>query len=56
MLRTRATWPWCTPAAGLRVADRLETRPRHSRVRNTGDPFHAARAGEVTSLWRLTAV
>ncbi|MER7403918.1 class I SAM-dependent methyltransferase [Streptomyces sp. NPDC000070] len=39
--------------AGLRVLDRLDTRPRHSRVRDTDDPLHAARAAEVTSLWRL---
>ncbi|MEU6762979.1 class I SAM-dependent methyltransferase [Streptomyces sp. NPDC046853] len=40
-------------AAGLRVADRLDTRPRHSRATDPADPLHAARAAEVTSLWRL---
>jgi methylase of polypeptide subunit release factors len=39
--------------AGLRVVDRLDTRPRHARVRDTDDPLHAVRAAEVTSLWRL---
>lgn len=55
-LRDRGALPAAIAAAGLRVADRLDTRPRHSRVRDTGDPLHAARTGEVTSLWRLTAV
>ena len=41
--------------AGLRVVGRLDTRPRHARVRDTGDLLHAARAAEVTSLWRLAA-
>ncbi|MFG2497626.1 methyltransferase [Streptomyces sp. NPDC048441] len=42
-------------AAGLRVADRLDIKPRHSRASDPTDPLHAARAAEVTSLWRLTA-
>ncbi|MGW6054699.1 methyltransferase [Streptomyces sp. NPDC055189] len=42
-------------AAGLRVAERLDTRPRHPRASDPADPLHAARAAEVTSLWRLTA-
>ncbi|MGE6730290.1 methyltransferase [Streptomyces sp. NPDC059900] len=40
-------------AAGLRVADRLDIRPRHPRAADPADPLHAARAAEVTSLWRL---
>ncbi|WP_114854782.1 class I SAM-dependent methyltransferase [Brachybacterium sp. YJGR34] len=40
-------------AAGLRVVDRTDTRPRHPRARDSSDPLHAARAAEVTSLWRL---
>lgn len=43
-------------AAGLEVIDRLDTKPRHGRVDDADDLFHAARAGEVTSLWRLRAV
>ncbi|MFG2648760.1 methyltransferase [Streptomyces sp. NPDC048436] len=43
-------------AAGLRVADRLDTKPRHPRASDPTDPLHTARAAEVTSLWRLTAV
>lgn len=40
-------------AAGLRVLDKLDTRPHHRRTRATDDPLHAARAAEITSLWRL---
>ncbi|MFH8660991.1 methyltransferase [Streptomyces afghaniensis] len=52
-LRTRAELLTAVEAAGLRVVDRLDTRPRHARVRDRHDPLHAARAAEVTSLWRL---
>jgi methylase of polypeptide subunit release factors len=41
--------------AGLRVLGRIDTRPRHSRATDTADPLHAARAAELTSLWRLGA-
>lgn len=40
--------------AGLTVAGKLETKPRHQRAANSGDPLHAARARERTILWRLT--
>ncbi|MFE7190543.1 methyltransferase [Kitasatospora sp. NPDC057541] len=60
-LRSRADLHAAFAAAGLRVAGRLDTRPRHPRAtgatRRTGvrdiDPLGAARAAEVTSLWRL---
>ncbi len=39
--------------AGLAVIDRIDVRPNHPRVGDTDDPLHAARAAEVTSLWRL---
>lgn len=52
-LRTRDELPARIEAAGLRVVDRLDTRPSHPRVRDAADPLYAARAGEVTSLWRL---
>ncbi|MFC8124264.1 methyltransferase [Streptomyces sp. NPDC057302] len=42
-------------AAGLHVAGRLDARPQHPRASDATDPLHAARAAEVTSLWRLTA-
>lgn len=41
--------------AGLRVAGRVDTRPVHPRASDPADPLHAARAAEVTSLWRLAA-
>ncbi len=40
-------------SAGLRVLDRIDTLPRHPRAHDAEDPLHAARAGEITSLWRL---
>jgi SAM-dependent methyltransferase len=40
-------------AAGLTVVDRLDVRPSHPRASDATDPLHAARAAEVTSLWRL---
>ena len=39
--------------AGLQVLGRVDTRPSHARVTDAADPLHAARAAEVTSLWRL---
>ncbi|MDT7845767.1 class I SAM-dependent methyltransferase [Streptomyces justiciae] len=52
-LRSRSELLTGIEAAGLRVVDRLDIRPRHPRARDTTDPLHAARAAEVTSLWRL---
>jgi SAM-dependent methyltransferase len=52
-LRTRAELLAMIEAAGLSVADRLDTRPRHPKAADEDDPLHAARAAEVTSLWRL---
>ena len=40
-------------AAGLEVRGRLEARPQHPKAADASDPLHAARAAEVTSLWRL---
>ncbi|MFG3007493.1 methyltransferase [Streptomyces calvus] len=53
-LRTRAHLLDAVRAAHLRVVDRIDTRPRHRRSRDTTDPLHAARRAETTSLWRLT--
>lgn len=53
-LRTRAELLAEFDRAGLRVAARLDVAPRHNRPADTADPLHAARAAEVTSLWRLT--
>ncbi|QYG03489.1 MULTISPECIES: class I SAM-dependent methyltransferase [Massilia] len=41
--------------AGLEVVARHDTRPVHPRASDPDDPLHAARAKEVTSLWRLRA-
>jgi len=42
-------------AAGLEVAGGIEAAPSHPRSRDQGDPLHAARSAEVTSLRRLVA-
>jgi SAM-dependent methyltransferase len=52
-LRRRAELLAAFHAAGLKVADRRDVRPRHPRTSDATDPLHAARAAEVTSLWRL---
>lgn len=39
--------------AGLVVLGRLDTRPNHPKAHDSADPLHAARAAELTSLWRL---
>jgi len=41
--------------AGLEVVARLDTKPVHRKAADADDPLHAARAAEVTSLWRLRA-
>ncbi|MFE6866367.1 methyltransferase [Kitasatospora sp. NPDC057692] len=63
-LRSRADLRTAFAAAGLRVVGRLDTRPRHRRATEAAprtdvravDPLRAARAAEVTSLWRLAPV
>lgn len=52
-LRPRAELSAAFDAAGLKVVDRLDTRPVHRRAADPDDPLHEARAAEVTSLWRL---
>jgi len=52
-LRTRDELQGWIAQAGLRVAGRIDTRPRHARAADASDPLHAARAAEITSLWRL---
>jgi methylase of polypeptide subunit release factors len=54
-LRSRETLLAAFDAAGLNVLGRLDTRPTHPRATDDSDPLHAARAAEVTSLWRLAA-
>jgi methylase of polypeptide subunit release factors len=54
-LRSRATLLAMFAAAGLQVLGRIDTKPTHPRAADETDPLHAARAAEITSLWRLTA-
>ena len=52
-LRPREQLMGWIEAAGLKVIDRIDVRPTHPRASDATDPLHAARAAEVTSLWRL---
>lgn len=52
-LRTRDELLAMIERAGLEVAGRSDTQPRHRKSRDLTDPLHDARAREVTSLWRL---
>ncbi|MFL6672819.1 MAG: methyltransferase [Massilia sp.] len=52
-LRTREQLLGWIGAAGLEVAGRIDARPTHPKASDPSDPLHAARALEVTSLWRL---
>jgi methylase of polypeptide subunit release factors len=54
-LRSRAELLALFDAAGLRVVERIDTRPTHPKAADATDPLHAARAAETTSLWRLAA-
>ncbi len=52
-LRTRDELLALFEAAGLQVVGRMDVQPHHPKVSDATDPLHAARAAEVTSLWRL---
>ncbi|TXI19155.1 MAG: class I SAM-dependent methyltransferase [Nitrosomonas sp.] len=54
-LRTREELLNAIDAAQLKVLGKSDVKPHHPRVADTGDPLHAARAAELTSLWRLAA-
>lgn len=54
-LRTREHLLGWVAGAGLQVLGRIDVRPRHGKASDAADPLHAARAVEVTSLWRLGA-
>ena len=54
-LRTRAELLTAMEQAGLHVVGRLDAKPMHPKTQDTSDSLHAARAAEVTSLWRLAA-
>lgn len=55
-LRSRDELLAAIAAAELTVVGRIEARPHHPRTTDETDPLHAARAAEVTSLWRLARV
>ena len=55
-LRTRASLLEEFEIAGLRVLARHDVPPRHPRASDNTDPFHNARAAEITSLWRLATL
>jgi prophage antirepressor-like protein len=52
-LRSRAELLAMFEAAGLNVVNRSDARPTHPKASDETDALHAARAAEVTSLWRL---
>lgn len=54
-LRTHAELLAAIDAAGLKILSRSDVKPHHPRLSDTDDQLHAARAAELTSLWRLTA-
>jgi SAM-dependent methyltransferase len=54
-LRSRSELLAWISDAGLQVLGRLDTRPQHPKVSDVTDALHAARAAEITSLWRLAA-
>lgn len=54
-LRTRAELLAAIDAGGLKVLGRIDVRPQHPKSADASDPLHAARAAEMTSLWRLAA-
>ncbi|MFT4243817.1 MAG: class I SAM-dependent methyltransferase [Acidovorax sp.] len=55
-LRTREQLLGWVADAGLAVRARHDMKPRHAKAQDAGDALHAARAAEVTSLWRLVAL
>jgi SAM-dependent methyltransferase len=55
-LRTREELTGWIASGRLRVIARDDMRPRHPKAQDAGDPLHAARAREVTSLWRLARI
>lgn len=52
-LRSRDELLAAFEAAGLKVIARMDVKPHHPKVSDAADPLHAARAAEITSLWRL---
>ena len=55
-LRSRAMLLAAFADNGLQVLGRLDAKPQHPKASDVSDPLHAARAAEMTSLWRLGAM
>ena len=55
-LRTREQLLAWIAEGGLRVIERHDVRPEHAKATEGGDALAAARAAEVTSLWRLASL
>ncbi|KAF3995925.1 methyltransferase [Glaciimonas immobilis] len=53
-LRSRASLLGYIEEAGLSVVGRMDIKPHHPKAADASDPLYAARAAEVTSLWRLS--
>ena len=54
-LRSRAELLSAIESSGLSVIGRLDAKPVHPKAQDAAAPLHAARAAEITSLWRLIA-
>ena len=52
-LRSREELLAAFASAGLRVLERRDAKPVHPKATDGTDALHAARAAEITSLWRL---
>jgi SAM-dependent methyltransferase len=52
-LRSREALLGWIADARLQLLGRLDVKPVHAKAQDSTDPLHAARAAEVTSLWRL---
>jgi hypothetical protein len=39
----------------LKVISKTDIKAEHKKAQDESDPLHAARAAELTSLWRLSA-
>lgn len=55
-LRSRESLLEWIEVAGLKVTDRIDTRPKHGKAFDRDDPLFSARSKEITSLWRLGAL
>ena len=54
-LRSREALLGFIEEAGLIVLGKIDVKPHHPKAADASDPLYAARAAEVTSLWRLAA-